>query len=355
MPENIEATQTGASGDDSLESMFESQFAEDDAGNGHPDAANGANEGNQNGEATDPDLELPLGDETPEEEVELDADGNPIVEEVDPTVVTDATEVTLLIDGKEVKKTIGEIKVEAQKYEAANKRFEEAAEIRKRSEAVEQAANARGQQLSQVLQHYIKQSQEIMQETQPDWDRLARENPALYLQLERQHRAKQEKLQQAQNDYAMLQRQQQERDEVSAQTRVAEQVKLLQTSIPEWKDPVKAKEGAKEIDEYLAKEGIAPHMRAAIDSAEVILIVRKAIAYDRAIAKQKAARTANGSQSNVATPQPQRQAARQPRTVRPGAGTAPPTQSATTQRNRAQSEKAFKSDPSVDTLAGFFE
>jgi len=35
MPENIEATQTGASGDDSLESMFESQFAEDDAGDGH--------------------------------------------------------------------------------------------------------------------------------------------------------------------------------------------------------------------------------------------------------------------------------------------------------------------------------
>jgi hypothetical protein len=116
-------------------------------------------------------------------------------------------------------------------------------------------------------------------------------------------------------------------------------------ALPEWKDPQKAAQGARELDQYLSDQGVPPEMRAQIDTAKVVLIARKAMLYDRAIAKQAAAR-ANGLKKN------QQQGAR---VERPGAGRSTPTASSKEVARLQKADKVFKQNPGVNTLAAFFE
>lgn len=347
-----DATQeTGANVAD-LETMFDAE----------PDT------GSQNELTTETGAGKPAGEAV----VELDEHGQPLVTEaeidpdlsleleVDPdaevtegeVVITDETPVKLVVDGKEVTKTIGEMKADAQKYEGANKRFEEAAALRKQYEGAAQQYTERATQLENVLGHYIQQSQKMMQEQQPNWPKLLAENPQQYLVERHNWEIRQGEVIRAQQQAQELQRHNAEQQAASAKQRVEQERGKLVSAIPDWADPMKAAEGARAIDLYLHQQGVPPELRTQIDDANVLLIARKAMLYDAAIAKQKAARTAKGSvavQSDGTTPQ------RTTRVERPGAGKGVQTATQRTQAQRANAAKAFDSNPSVDTLATYFQ
>lgn len=302
--------------------------------------------------------------------VELDENGNPIELEVDPNadpdvatelVVPDDHKVKLNIDGKDVEFTFGDLKAGAQKYEAANKRFEEAAAIRKEYTDKSAGLGQREQQLAQVLGYYIQQSQQYM-EKEPDWASMIQNDPQKYLVERHNWDLRQKQLGEARQVQANLNRLQAEQQQASNQQRVAEAVEAIRKAVPEWSDPKKAAEGAQVIDKYLAEQGIAPEMRAAIDSAEVLLVARKAMLYDQAVAAAKARKSAGGrgaAQAQAQQPQAraqQRQVVRQPQVERPGAGRSVAQQNASNSNlARANAAKRFNSNPSVDTLADFFE
>lgn len=302
--------------------------------------------------------------------VVLDEDGNEVVldpnEVVDPPetgelVIPDDHKVVLTVDGEEKEYTFGDLKNGAQKFEAANKRFEEAAAIRKEYTDKAQTLHTREGQLGQVLEYYINQSQSLMQQQEPNWADLLANDPQKYLTERHNWELKQAQLLQARQVQVNLQRQQAEQNAASVAQRVEEAKQKLQTAIPEWSDPRKAAEGAMAIDRYLHDAGIPPEMRKQIDSAEVLVIARKAMLYDQAIAAAKARKGSGNSrqqapvQGQVPTQQRQQAARQQGRVERPGAAT--PAQTAASRQNltKANAAKAFNANPSVDTLAGFFE
>lgn len=355
---STEATQN--SGADVLD--LEAMFAADDAGNGATDAAQNnevtGNAGQAEVELDDqgnplpgnpsPDDELDLGTEI---EVDPNAEGEPVE-----LVVPDDHKVTLTIDGKEVDYTFGDLKAGAQKYDAANKRFEEAAAIRKEYTEKAQGLGQREQQLGQVLNHYIQQSEQIMRETQPNWEKLIAEDPQQYLVARHNWELKQRQVNEARQVQANLQAQQQATHAASANQRAIQARDDLIKAIPEFSDPQKLAAGARQIDQYLSDAGISGDMRSAIDSAEVLVIARKAMLYDQAIAKQKAARVAGGTRTQAQQAQPQVQQRRNTgRVERPGAATATPTAATRNNVARANATKAFNANPTVDTLASFFE
>lgn len=320
---------------------------------------------------------------TAEVVVELDEEGNPIESEVielnengDPVVVEeleaevtdentpaelvipDDHKVKLTIDGKEVEYTFGDLKAGVQKAEGADKRFAEAAAIRKEYTDKSQNLVTREGQLAQVLEYYIGQAQQTM-EKEPNWGELIASDPQKYLVERHNWEQKQSQLLQARQVQENLRRQEAERQEASNQQRVQEAKAKLQTAIPEWADPKKAAEGAVAIDRYLHEQGIAPEMRAAIDSAEVLVIARKAMLYDQAIAAAKARKgkpAAAAQQAQGQQPAARQQAVRQQtRVERPGAATAAQTAASRQNISRVNANKRFEANPSVDTLAGFFE
>ncbi len=298
-------------------------------------------------------------------EVELDENGEPIVE-VDPNAETvelaipDDHKVKLTIDGKEVEYTFGDLKAGVQKAVAADKRFEEAAAIRKEYTEKTQTIHTREQQLGQVLEFYINQSQQLIQAQQPDWNKLLEENPTEYVRQRHAWDLKQAEMAQARQVQANVARQQAEHNEASRQQNVAEQYTKLKAAIPEWSDPKKAAEGAQAIDSYLRAQGIHPNVLAQVDSAEVLVVARKAMLYDQALARaasRKAGGTQAAAQAAVKPAQGQRQQAvrQQPRVERPGAATAAQTSASRQNLSRANASKAFAANPTVDTLAALFE
>lgn len=296
------------------------------------------------------------GDRVNEDGELVDEDGNVITADpVDATgkvSIPDEAKVVLVIDGKEVEHSFGDIRANAQKWAGAEKRFQEADTIRKDAEAKLAVLPQREQQLNQVLEYYIAQSTQYL-DKEPDWDKLLAENPTEFLRTQHAWNLRKAQQQQAVQIKQELQRKQSEADAASRQQRlVSEQGRLLD-AIPEWKDPQKAKEGSTKVMTYIRESGIPDEMLSDIDHHQVIVIARKAMLYDEAIAKQKAARQ-NGGKAPV------QQAQQQPtkkvvRVERPGAGTAVAQPEQRGQLRKANAAKAFKQAPSVDTLANLFE
>ena len=305
-------------------------------------------------------------DENGDPVVTVDADGNELEVEVDDPAAKETTElvipddhkVKLVVDGEEVEYSYGDLKAGIQKAIGADKRFAEAAAIRKEYTEKAQTLGTREQQLGQVLEYYIGQSQNLMQAQEPNWAELLANDPQKYLVERHNWEQKQAQLAQARQVQANVQRQQAEQQAASNQQRLEAAKEKLQTSIPEWSDPRKAAEGAQAIDRYLDSVGITPQMRSQIDSAEVLVVARKAMLYDQAVeaARARKAGKAVPAQGQQVVQTQQRQVRQQQgRVERPGAATAAQTAASRQNLTKANAAKAFSANPSVDTLAGFFE
>ncbi|KVL90957.1 hypothetical protein [Burkholderia stagnalis] len=268
-------------------------------------------------------LDLPDSDE--QDHIDDDSDGDDPVFEVP------------VGDGQKVSKKLSELIADASKYHGANRKFEEAAAIRKDAEQKLAQLPEREKQLGTVLEHYIRAHEALMAEQQPNWERLLTENPTEYVRARHAWEDRQRQMLEARQVQQVLAQRNAEAETASKQRRLDEaHTKLVQAN-PTWADPKKAEEGARAIDSYLESQGIPENLRATIDSASVLLIAQKAMLYDQAIARRRAAQ--QGGNQPV------------PRVARPG----PARTTTRTQQARANAEKAFAANPSERTLAAFFE
>lgn len=279
--------------------------------------------------------EVPQEQEQERQEEELELDGEQESQEV-----TEDPEIELKIDGETRKVKQSQLIADAQKYHAANKKFEEAAALRKEYETKSAQIPEQEKQLNHVLTHYIQQSQAMMGQ-EPDWRALLsydQQNGTRNYEMARlDWEGQQRELMQAQQTKQMLDQRESEALAASNSERLkGEQARLIE-AIPDWKDPTKAAEGAKAIDNYLSSQGIPAEVRGSLDSAAVVLIARKAMLYDQAIARRQQAQTTTKQAAPVARPGVSEKATPQ------------------TQVQRMNAGKAFKANPTVDNLAAFFE
>lgn len=306
----------GDGGGPSLEAMFEDR----DGGGNEDGNGDGADDESVNGD----ELVLTGDDGAGGEDEEGNGDGQEPVFEIP------------VGDGKTITKTQSELIAEASKYHGANRKFEEAAAIRKDAEQKLAQVPEREKQLGTVLEHYIRESQALLASQQPNWEALLAQDPNQYVRVRHQWEQRQAQLHEAMQVKQAIDQRNAEQQAASLQGRLSEAAQKIVEAIPAWKDPAKAAEGAQAVGKYLESQGIPAAMQAQMDTAEVFLIARKAMLYDQAMAKQKAV------QQGVRTA---------PRTERPGASQVTPKN----QLAKANAGKAFKANPTVNTLAAFFE
>lgn len=212
--------------------------------------------------------------EDPEEEQDSDEDPE------DPKPVA---EFTVKIDGKEQKVTADELIKGYQRTADYTRKTQEAAELRKTANAELEAAKserAHYQQNLERLQQMIQQSAP----QEPDWVQLATENPAEYVRqqaLFAQYRTRQQALEMERQQ--LTEREQAEQERVAQQARLEEKVKLLD-AIPEWKDAKRLKADKAALQDFASSVGFTPEDIDTVDDHRVLVILRKAMLYDKAVA-----------------------------------------------------------------------
>lgn len=277
--------------------------------------------------------------ETQADEPELDIDLEEPTESEGEEPDEAEEEFEIKVNGKTQKLTKAQMIERVQKAEASQQKFEEAAAMRKEAEALKENIPQREKQLNQVLSHYIAQAQAMMPK-EPNWQELLQSDiqngTRNYEQQRLNWESRQRELVQAQQAKQVLDQRENEARSASTQARAMEELGKLQEAIPEWKDPSKATEGAKAIGNYLRDQGIPSEMIDSLDNHKVVLLARKAMLYDQALARRQTAQAAPKQVSVSERPQVS-QAAK------------PKSQVA-----RQNAHKAFSADPSIDTLASFF-
>lgn len=217
----------------------------------------------------------------------LDPDDAPAVETEDDTAESeDEPLYEVKIDGEVRHLSLDELRAAAQKSVAASKRFEEAAQTRKAAEAEIAQVQQERQLLSEALNQYVGQLQAMQQQQTPNWDQLLKSDPQGYLEQKHAYEQRQAQLQQAQTAQAYLS-QQQEADQARLhQEYLQTQSQKLLDAIPEWRDAEVAKQGRKEVREYLQGIGMDDGMISNISDARAVVMARKAMLYDRLASKQ---------------------------------------------------------------------
>lgn len=197
---------------------------------------------------------------------------------------------TLKVNGEEEVVTEAEVIARAQKYQAAQKLFEEAAAVRKQNEAqqdrIQQERAAERARMQEVVDHYTHQLQTLMQQGEPDWDDLLVNDPPEYLRLERLYRKQQEQLQQAQAAKAHLEAQQQAAQVEEQRTKFQRTLSEVKSLVPEWSDDGKFTSDINQLNAFLEKAGIPNNEQGKYFSAPLVKLFRDAQAYQQLINKQ---------------------------------------------------------------------
>jgi hypothetical protein len=197
-------------------------------------------------------------------------------------------ELTVKIDGQEKRIKQSDLVAHYQKGQAAEKRFEEAAGLRKQVEQHQTQVNAERSALGQALQHYTQQLQALQQQGQPDWQSLLESDPTEFVRQRYAFDQRQQQLQQAQAAQAYLQQQQRADSERTQVERLKSEAGRLLDVLPDWRDAGKAAEGRKAIRSALQAAGFSDGEMDGITDHRAVLIAHKAAMYDQLIAQQKA-------------------------------------------------------------------
>ena len=161
-----------------------------------------------------------------------------------------------------------------------SKATEEAANTRKQAESEVQALSQLTEKTTAALQKVAQQFQDEWQNATPEaWAELARTDPARYVAVRADYEAKQ----QAVAELAEAAQLQLDRERYAFE---AKKIADLKVVAPELLDPIKGPERRAELEDYILKA--TPIDRSVLQTldASVIVIAKKAMLYDRAIANR---------------------------------------------------------------------
>lgn len=228
--------------------------------------------------------ELPEDDDEDDDE-EYDVDVSEL-EEVD----DEEAYYTVKIDGEEKNVSADELVKSYQLEQAAQKRMQEAAEVRKTSEAEAAALAQQREQYAQALQSLQQQLNTADEKPQEYWDNLYSEDPMEYMRQREAYRDRKEAAEKIKAEQARVQQEQQQELMQQHQANLAQQQERLLEALPEWKDPDVAMKEKQEIVTYAQRElGFTEQEVSNIADARGVLAIRKAYLYDQLMAQKPAA------------------------------------------------------------------
>ena len=260
-------------------------------------------------------------DESDDEE--YDVDPNEVEEEL----------YTVKIDGEEKQVTSEELVKSYQLEQAAQRRLQEAAEIRKNSEAETQALAAQREQYAQALEQIQARLTAVKEPSKEYWDKLYQENPLEWTRQRDAYRKRKDnvvKVQAEQNRVA--QEQQQQMMQAHQERLVQEQQRMLER-IPEWRDEEVATKEKQAVINYAQRIGFTPQELDTASDSRAIEALRKAYLYDELMSKR---------------PEATRKVKKAPKAVK--SGRPKTTKERTTTRNKQAFERLNKTGSKEDAV-----
>lgn len=218
--------------------------------------------------------------EDDDEEYDVDASEVEEVEDVD-------TYYTVKVDGEEKDVTADELVKSYQLEQAAQKRMQEAAEIRKNSEADAAELAQQREQYAQALQTLQAQLESVGEQPQEYWDGLYAEDPMEYMRQREAYRDRKETSEKLKAEQTRIEQEKQHELMQQHQATLSHQQEKLLEALPEWKNPEVAQKEKSEIVTYAQRVlGFSEQEVSNIADARGVLAIRKAYLYDQLMAKK---------------------------------------------------------------------
>jgi len=228
-------------------------------------------------------------EEAPEEEEgQAEEETEEEVEEEEFDVVAEEDlKYTIKVDGEELEVGIDELKNGYQRQADYTRKSQALAEQRKETEAI----LSERQKLEQERQMYAnglqmlreQQSSKLQEFENTDWQTLKDEDPYQYILKRDEYRDAQEKVQNVQQQQAIIQ---QEQAEEAARARahfVQQEYARLVEALPEWND--KESTVKKDVQEYAKSVGFLPEEINQLADHRSVLVIKKAMEYDKLTTK----------------------------------------------------------------------
>ena len=228
-------------------------------------------------------------EEAPEEEGQAEEETEEEVEEEEETeiVAEEDLKYTIKVDGEEIEVSIDELKNGYQRQADYTRKSQALAEQRKETEAI----LSERQKLEQERQMYAnglqmlreQQSSKLQEFENTDWQTLKDEDPYQYILKRDEYRDAQEKVQNVQQQQAIIQ---QEQAEEAARARahfVQQEYARLVEALPEWNDQESTIK--KDVQEYAKSVGFLPEEINQLADHRSVLVIKKAMEYDKLTTK----------------------------------------------------------------------
>jgi hypothetical protein len=225
--------------------------------------------------------EEPQGDEG-ESADDADPDDD---EESDEGEQTEQPVYTIRVDGEEIEVTLEELQKGYSRTQDYTRKTQKLAEVRKQTEAEVEAVRVERQQYSQLLEALRNQVEQSAPQ-EPDWNRLRNEDPIEFAAQWAEHQQRQQRMQAIQQEQARLNEIQQYERAQQLTAVVAEERKVLEQVIPEWRDPDTAKREKGELVEFGKKLGFKTEELANITDHRAVVALRKAYLYDKLMSRK---------------------------------------------------------------------
>lgn len=228
---------------------------------------------------------------------------------------------------------------EARRDAETRQRLDEIAGKRAEAEAERKAVlDGRAQLIQQQEAALQTLFPELQQLSQVDWQTLAATDPTEYVKYKAQADALQMKIGQIQGYIGQLNKQQSDDLAKIAKERSASEKIKLAASLPVFADPVKGKETAQKLNDWLKKQGFSDEEVSGIADHRTIKVIYKAWLADQT---EEARKAAQAKQQKVA-----------PKVVKPGQAQEPETRDA---KRVAGKMGALKKHGTMDAAASFLE
>jgi hypothetical protein len=236
-------------------------------------------------EAEEVEEEAPESEEEGQAEEETEEE---VAEEEEYEVVAEEDlKYTVKVDGKELEVGIDELKNGYQRQADYTRKSQALAEQRKETEQIQ----SERQKLEQERQMYANGLQ-MLQEQQAgrlqefentDWETLKADDPYQYMLKKDEYRDAQERLQNAQQQQVLIQQEQADAANKARAHFVQQEYSRLVQALPEWNDQESTIK--KDIQQYATSVGFRPEEISQLADHRSVLIIKKAMEYDKLTTK----------------------------------------------------------------------
>jgi len=240
-------------------------------------------------ESTEETQDEPLEEEVLEEEAEEESEEESEEEELDEDESEEEPDVyAVKVDGEELEVSLDELVKGYSRQSDYTRKTQELASQREQMTQLQQQwaneisqAQAERQQYIEALGQVVQQSMVgLEQYANIDWESLREEDPIAFVTKKEEFRDAQERVRQAQAQQgAEAEKQKQEFAKIK-QMALQEEHKKLIAAVPEWNEPEKRNELAKELSSYALSQGFKQEELQELIDHRSLIVLMKAQKYD---------------------------------------------------------------------------